>query len=87
MKIIVSTHAAIELQRRNISRETVLKTAKNPQQKLKTNGTWICQSKYIDSVLKKEILLRVFVREDIKDVKIITAYKTSKISKYWSVDR
>ncbi|MBI2578175.1 MAG: hypothetical protein HYW26_00535 [Candidatus Aenigmarchaeota archaeon] len=83
MKIAFSLHAEIEIQKRRIEKKHVLKVTRNPQQKLKKGEIWVCQSKYFDKLLKKEMLLRVFAEEDIKGLKVITAYKTSKIRKYW----
>ena len=83
MKFIFSTHAEIELKRRKIEKENVANVIKNPQQKFRTNDKWVYQSKYFDVQSKKEMLLRVFIKEGMNGLKIITAYKTSKIKKYW----
>lgn len=83
MKIIFSKHAEIEMELRKIERRATLKIIRNPQQKFKSDDTLVCQSKYFDNRLKKEMLLRVFIKKDIKGLKIIIVYKTSKIDKYW----
>lgn len=86
MKTVFSNHAEIEMLRRNVERKHILSVVKNPQQKFKDgNKKWIYQSKYFDDGLKKEMLLRIFAEEDLKGIKVITTYKTSKISKYWKV--
>jgi len=43
----------------------------------------ICQSKYFDSGTGKEMLLRVICEERNTLFSVITAYKTSRIDKYW----
>lgn len=82
MEIIFSKHAEIEMKKRKIEREFAMKTIKIPQQKFKAVDTWVYQSKYFDKKLKKDMLLRIFAKEDLKGLKIITAYKTTKINKY-----
>ena len=83
MKSILSKHAEIEMHRRNIEEKNVLAVIRSPQQKFKNEDKWVYQSKYFDKHLKKEMLLRIFVKEDLKSSKVITLYKTSKINKYW----
>jgi hypothetical protein len=57
---------------------------RNPQQKLPSKkGRVIVQNRYYDQVEKKEMLLRVIGIETSERFDVITAHKTSKISKYW----
>lgn len=83
MTAVFSRHARIEIQRRKIEKRHALKVMKNPQQRFKVGDNCVYQSKYFDRHLKKEMLLRVFIKEDIKSLLVITLYKTSKINKYW----
>jgi len=46
-------------------------------------GRVILQSKYKNSIEQKEMLLRVIGKEVNGVFIVITAYKTSKIEKYW----
>ena len=85
MKIIFSKHAEIEMEKRKIERSYLMGAIKNTGQKTEKSGKLIYQSKYFDKKLGKEMLLRIFAKEDIKGLKIITLYKTSKINKYWKV--
>jgi len=60
----------------------------HPEQRLvdeSRRGRWIHQSRlpFEDG---KMYLLRVVVDEDEQPPAIITAYRTSKIEKYWSVE-
>lgn len=73
------------MEKRKIERGIVTETMKNPAQKIKKPEKYVYQSKYFDGKLGKEMLLRIFVKEDIKGLTIITLYKTSKIGKYWKV--
>jgi hypothetical protein len=83
MNIEISKHAEVEMKRREISNELVMNTVKNPQQRQKRNGIVVMQSQYFDSFQKKKMLIRVFTSAESKACKVITAYKTSKIEKYW----
>ena len=85
MKIIFSKHAEIELIRRKIEKKLALNIIKNPQQKSRFENLYIYQSKYFDKNIGKEMLLRVFIKEGLKGLEVITLYKTSKIKKYWKV--
>ena len=85
MKIVFTKHAEIELIRRKIEKKLVINTIKNPQQKSRFEDLYIYQSKYFDKNLKKEMLLRIFIKEGLKGLEVITVYKTSKIKKYWKV--
>jgi hypothetical protein len=46
-------------------------------------GRQICQARYYDEFAQKEMLLRVVIEEAPGGIKVITAYKTSKLDKYW----
>lgn len=84
MEIIFTEHALFEIQRRQISKQDVEDLIKLPVQQIKTEeGNFIFQKKYFDTVEHKEMLLRVIGKENKQGFIIITAYKTSKISKYW----
>jgi hypothetical protein len=79
--ILISTHAHFEMKRRRIKLNSVIATVRNPGQVLPSvKGRQIFQSK-IGSAGR--MLLRVIVKEDVKAYHVITAYKTSKIAKYW----
>lgn len=84
MDVVISKHALFELARRQISEALVRNTAQNPQQVTElAEARTICQSKYYDPVEEKEMLLRVIYEKRYDTIYIITAYKTSKIDKYW----
>ena len=84
MEVIIKEHAGFEAERRGITEEFIKFIVNNPQQKLPSKkGRVIVQYKYYDEAENKEMLLRVIGIETSEAFQVITAYKTSKISKYW----
>ena len=88
MNFRLSTHAEWEMTRRGIRRELVEAVMDQPEQRLVDEsraGRWIYQSRlaFEDG---KIYLVRVVVDEDEEPPAIVTAYRTSKIEKYWSVE-
>jgi hypothetical protein len=62
----------------------VKSVAENPQQVVKLEkGRKVCQSKYHDSDTDREMLLRVVCEERHNMLFVVTAYRTSKVDKYW----
>ena len=83
-----SRHAEWEMTRRGIPPELVQAVMDQTEQRLvdeSGTGRWIYQSRlaFEDG---KIYLVRVVVDEDEEPPVIITAYRTSKIEKYWSVE-
>ena len=88
MDFRLSPHAEWEMTRRGIRRELVEAVMDQPEQRLVDEsraGRWIYQSRlaFEDG---KIYLVRVVVDEDEEPPAIVTAYRTSKIEKYWSVE-
>lgn len=79
---IVTDHATIELTRRRLSTEIIDRVLRNPEQRLEVRaGRVILQSRVQES--GSEYLVRVFVDIDRAPAEVVTAYRTSKVSKYW----
>ncbi len=79
--VIISSHARFEMRRRGIKRTDLMATVRNPGQVLPSvKGRHIYQSKIGPA---GRLLLRVIVKEDAQAYHVITAYKTSKVAKYW----
>lgn len=79
--IRISSHARFEMGRRRLKRADVIATIRNPGQVLPSiKGRRIYQSKIGPA---GRMLLRVIVKEDARAYHVVTAYKTSKIAKYW----
>jgi hypothetical protein len=78
MRIKFTKHALERMRVRNISKEEVIYTLNNPDKELNDSfGNKIAHK------LKENYLLRVFYNVERKSKIIITAYKTSKIDKYF----
>ena len=84
MDVIIKDHARFEIQRRGIEEKDIVAVINQPQQVIPSKkGRIILQSKYFDKTERKEMLLRVIGKESSEGFIVITAYKTSKIEKYW----
>jgi hypothetical protein len=79
---ILTDHATRELRRRGLDKQDVEDVLKNPGQRLEVRrGRVVLQSKTQEG--GTEYLLRIFVDIDRNPAEIVTAYRTSKVSKYW----
>ena len=84
VKVVFSEYALFEMRRRGIEKGSVKEVVERPQQQIPSrNNKIILQSKYLDSLQNKEMLLRVIGRRTREEFFIITVYKTSRIEKYW----
>lgn len=85
---ILTSHACWELSRRGLSEETIRAILSSPEQRIENRpGRVVLQSKIAAGHPEKTILIRVFVDIDRKPAEVVTAYRTSKIAKYWKGDR
>ncbi|MBI3584040.1 MAG: DUF4258 domain-containing protein [Nitrospinae bacterium] len=88
LEVVIKEHAIFEAERRGITEEFIRFVVKTPQQKLPAKkGRIIIQNKYYDKMENKEMLIRVIGIEKFEKFIVITAYKTSKINKYWKEER
>ena len=79
---ILTDHAVIEMGRRGLEEKDIDAVLKNPGQRLDARpGRVVLQSKYPEG--GTEYLLRVFVDIDRTPAEVVTAYRTSKVAKYW----
>jgi Domain of unknown function (DUF4258) len=79
---ILTDHAVRELRRRGLDKQDLDDVLKNPGQRLEVRrGRVVLQSKTQEG--GTEYLLRIFVDIDRNPAEIVTAYRTSKVSKYW----
>jgi hypothetical protein len=79
---ILTDHAVRELRRRGLDKQDIDGVLKNPGQQLNLRpGRVVLQSKTQDG--GTEYLLRVFVDIDRNPAEVVTAYRTSKIARYW----
>ncbi len=78
----ITDHAAFEIGRRGLKRETIDQVLKNPEQRFDVRpGRVVLQSRIQES--GREFLIRVFVDVDRRPAEVVTAYRTTKIAKYW----
>ena len=81
---ILTDHAAIEIIRRGLTVKTIDEILKGPEQRFDVRqGRVVLQSRIEESGI--EYLIRVFVDIDRDPAEVVTAYRTSKVLKYWRV--
>jgi hypothetical protein len=88
MDFRLSRHAEWEMARRGIPLAVVQAVMACPEQRLADEsraGRWILQSRFRFED-GKMYLVRVVVAEHEQPPVIVTAYRTSKIAKYWSAE-
>jgi hypothetical protein len=81
---VFTSHALLEMARRNVGKEEVQKVLAKPEQvEMVRRGRAVYQAKYDIGEPPKTYILRVFVDVDREPPRIVTVYRTSKIEKYW----
>ena len=79
---VITRHAKLELGRRALGENIIKSVISNPEQRIDLRkGRVVLQSRV--TLEGKQYLVRVFVDIDREPAQIVTAYRTSKISKYW----
>lgn len=78
----LSSHVQQEMDRRGIPLAIVESVMAAPDQKAPEHGDVVCFQSKVE-INRKLYLVRVMVNEVTKPPKVVTAYRTSKISKYW----
>ncbi len=78
----ITDHADFEISRPGLKRETIDRVLMNPEQRFDVRlGRVVLQSRIQES--GEEFLIRVFVDADRRPAEVVTAYRTTKIGKYW----
>ncbi|MER2600471.1 MAG: DUF4258 domain-containing protein [Caldilineales bacterium] len=78
-------HALQEITRRQIKMADVVKVLKEPEQIVTVRpGRLVFQARGAFNESSSLYLLRVFVDVDRHPPEVVTAYRTSKIDKYWN---
>ncbi len=81
---IFTDHARLEILRRGLSEEMGRAILLAPEQRLEVRpGREVLQSEISSRQPGKVFLIRVFVDIDRRPAEVVTAYRTSKIEKYW----
>lgn len=78
----LSAHVQNELVKRKIPLVIVEAILANPGQKVRETPDVICYQSQVE-ISDKTYLVRVMVNETVDPRKVITAYRTSRIAKYW----
>jgi hypothetical protein len=79
---VVTPHARFELQRRGLDETIVRRVLGAPEQRETLRpGRDVLQSRL--EIEGQRYLVRVFVDVDRSPAEVVTAYRTSKIDKYW----
>lgn len=68
--------------RRGIPLAVVESVLASPQQKVPEHDDVVCYQSQVE-INQKRYLVRVMVNETATPPKVVTVYRTSKISKYW----
>ena len=84
-KLTVSEHARGQAARRGVSEATILAVAGAPEQRQTIReGREVRQSRITDETSGKLYVVRVIVDTAAEGDTVVTAYRSSKIDKYWS---
>lgn len=81
---VLNPHALFELSRRGLSEEMIRVILSAPEQRFEVRpGRVVLQSRMTMGKPGTLYLVRVFVDVDRSPAGVVTAYRTSKIAKYW----
>jgi len=81
---VITVHAALEMKRRGLSEDMIRSVLAAPEQRWEARpGRVILQSRVSLGALARGFLVRVFVDVDRRPAEVVTAYRTTKIGKYW----
>ena len=80
----IAPHAMVQMERRGLTVEMVRRVLTEPGQRQDVRrGRVVVQSRLWLGTLAREYLVRVFVDVDRRPPSVVTAYRTSKLDKYW----
>lgn len=82
----LSSHVLQEMTRRDISHEVLEGVLVQPEQVVPGKGDRTIYQSCLDNDQGKTCLIRVVVDETIDPPLVITAYRTSKVQKYWRTE-
>ena len=82
MSYNLSAHVQREMDRRGIPLTVLESVLAAPAQKVPEHGDIMCYQSKVE-INQKPYLVRVMVNEAATPPKVVTVYRTSKISKYW----
>ena len=82
LDVVLTPHASFELLRRGLDETMVRRVIAEPEQRISVRpGRDVVQTRF--ELAGRRYLVRVFVDVDRSPAEVVTAYRTSKIDKYW----
>ena len=83
-KFVLTPHALSQMERRGLTQEEVAIVVRQPQQRWQARqGRDVMQSRFDVGAPGGAYLVRVIVDIDVSPAAVVTAYRTSKVDKYW----
>jgi hypothetical protein len=82
LDFVLTPHASFELRRRGLDDAIIRQVLADPEQRVAVRpGREVVHSRF--ELAGRFYLVRVFVDVDRSPAEVVTAYRTSKIEKYW----
>ena len=83
-EFVFNPHALFEMAPRSLSEETICSILLSPEQRFEVRpGRDVLQSRVSLDNPTRQYLVRVFVDLNRRPAEVVTAYRRTKISKYW----
>ncbi|HMT10856.1 MAG TPA: DUF4258 domain-containing protein [Ignavibacteria bacterium] len=83
MTVEFTNHALEEIRIRDIDKQIIEAIIQNPKQILDSENNRKVYQDIVEFKNKKQYVVRVIIEETKGALRVVTAYKSSKISKYW----
>jgi len=83
MRFQISRHAREEMRLRGLPEDLVDAVLQNPLQIVNEYGNKKAFQSIVNLGTGKDYLVRVIVNDSVEPANVVTAYKTSRIKKYW----
>ena len=81
---VITEHARLEMGRRGLSEEIVRQVLTDPERRREVRaGREVLQRRLAMGDPAKVYLIQVFADTDRSPAEVVTAYRTSRISRYW----
>lgn len=88
LDFVFTPHAEFEMIRRGLDEVIIRQVLAKPEQSLEVlKGRLVLQSRILMGEPAREYLVRVVVDVDRQPAEVVTAYRTSKVSKYWEGEK
>jgi hypothetical protein len=80
---VITPHALSQMERRGIDQQAVTDVVTRPEQRIELRSGRVVLQSRMPREARHSALLRVFVDLDRTPAEVVTAYITTKVSKYW----